>query len=295
MNRTSDHPPVERGGLTRAATRIEAATEAGGGAPNEDFLLASGSWALVLDGVTRYPDDGCVHDVPWYVAELGGAMAAELSSGRGLRVSLAHGIEAVAEAHRGTCELDNPVSPAAAVAAVRLEADRLEWLVLGDCAVAWRSSDRAVEARSDDRLARLADPPKATLVGHLRRYPVDYIARVRNRPGGFWVASSDPGAAEQALTGTESAAGLDVVAVLTDGVTRLVERYGRTWTELLDLGLFEGASDLIAAVRECEEADPRFGERAKRHDDATVVLMSPLQPNRSRVRSGPPRRGAASP
>ncbi|WP_211228669.1 protein phosphatase 2C domain-containing protein [Glycomyces tenuis] len=275
------HQPPERptaaepGGGTRAAARIQAATEAGGAAPNEDLLLASNSWAVVLDGVTRYPDDGCVHDVPWYVATLGASLAAALAAGRTPRESLARGIEAVADAHRDTCELDNPVSPAATVAVARLAEDRLEWLVLGDCAVAWRAKGRAPEVRSDDRLARLPDPPQAVTVGRLRRYPVDYIARVRNRPGGFWVASTDPGAAERALTGAEPAAGVEAVALLTDGLTRLVERYGRTWSELLDLGLSQGVPSLISAVRAAEEADPRFGERSKRHDDATAVLLRP--------------------
>ncbi|MCH7230562.1 protein phosphatase 2C domain-containing protein [Glycomyces sp. L485] len=257
------------------ALQIRAATAAGGDHPNEDYFLASNSWAVVLDGVTRYPDDGCVHDVPWYVARLGAALASALATGPALREALARGIEVVADAHRATCDLENPVSPAATVAIARFAEDRFEWLVLGDCAIAWRRPGRPVEARSDDRLARLADPPRPIVVGGLRRYSIEYVARVRNRPGGFWVASTDPDAADQALTGTEPFAGLEAAALLSDGLTRLVERYGRTWTQLLDLGLSQGPASLIATVRAAERSDRRFGDLAKRHDDATAVLLGP--------------------
>lgn len=254
-------------------TRIRAATAAGGAAANEDHLLVSGSWALVLDGVTRYPDDGCVHDVPWYVANLGAALAAELHSGDDIREVLRAGIAAVADAHRRTCDLGNPVTPAATAAIVRFDGDRFEWLVLGDSAVVLDRAGREPRVESDDRLARLPDPPRAVPVGGLRRYPVDYLARVRNRPGGFWVAAADPDAADAARIGSEPLAGLETAALVTDGVTRLAERYGRTWTELLELAASGGPERLIAEVRAAERADRRFGPSAKRHDDATAVLL----------------------
>lgn len=254
--------------------QISAATLAGGPEPNEDYYLVSPSWALVLDGVTRYPEDGCVHDVPWYAAALGAALAERLpESDRSLRSCLADAIEAVTEAHRLSCDPANPVSPAATVAIVRFGGGRLEWLVLGDCAVVWRAPDREPHVESDDRLAHLADPPSAVDVGGIRRYPIDYIARVRNRPGGFWVASAEPEAAEQARAGTVPADGLEAVALFTDGLTRLVERYGRTWSEVLDAAAAHGVPRLLARVREAENNDPGAIARAKRHDDATGVLL----------------------
>lgn len=254
-------------------TQITAATAAGGAAANEDLVLVSDSWALVLDGVTRYPDDGCVHDVPWYVTQLAAALAAALTAGGELSEVLRRGIAAVTEAHRDTCDVGDPVTPAATAALARFDGDRFEWLVLGDSAVVIARAGSELRAESDDRLARLPDPPRSEMVGHVRRYPVGYIAEVRNRPGGFWVASSDPDAADQALTGSEPLTGIDTAALLTDGVTRLVERYGRTWSQLLELAATGGPRRLIDEVRAEERADRRFGPNAKRHDDATAVLL----------------------
>lgn len=256
--------------------QVSAATLAGGPAPNEDYHLVSQSWAVVLDGVTRYPDDGCVHDVPWYAASLGGALAGRLpDADRSLRSCLAGAIGAVADAHRATCDLANPVSPAATVALVRFAEGRLEWLVLGDCAVVWRAPERGPHVETDGRVAQLADPPAAVDVGGIKRYPVDYIARVRNRPGGFWVASAEPGAAEQARAGVVRTDGLEAVGLFTDGLTRLVEWYGRTWQEVLDTAAVHGVARLLALVREVENSDPGAHARAKRHDDATGVLLRP--------------------
>ncbi|GAB3649503.1 PP2C family serine/threonine-protein phosphatase [Glycomyces tarimensis] len=251
-----------------------AATLAGGPAPNEDCYLVSNSWALVLDGVTRYPDDGCVHDVPWYVAALASALAPRLSDERRpLRSALAAAIQAVAGRHRSTCDLANPVSPAATVALARVAGERFEWLVLGDCAVVWQRRGGDPHVLSDDRLARLANPPKAVDVGGIRRYPVDYLAEVRNRPGGFWVASTDPEAADEALAGAVPAGGLETAVLATDGLTRLTERYGRSWQDMLETARSLGVPRLLKQVREAERADPALHDRGKPHDDATGVLI----------------------
>ncbi|GAB3234480.1 protein phosphatase 2C domain-containing protein [Glycomyces halotolerans] len=257
-----------------------AASLAGGTAPNEDCYLVSGRWAVVLDGVTRYPDDGCVHDVPWFVAALGGALALELDdTGRDLRSALAEAIRTVADRHRHTCDLSNPVSPAATVALARAAGRTVEWLVLGDCAVVWRERGGEPHVETDDRLSRLVDPPAAVDVGGIRRYAVDYIARVRNRPGGFWVASSDPAAADQARTGAIPASGLKAVGLFTDGLTRLVERYGRTWGGLLASAAADGVPSVLAELREAEIADPALLSRAKPHDDATGVILQQFGPS----------------
>ncbi|HEU5127614.1 MAG TPA: protein phosphatase 2C domain-containing protein [Glycomyces sp.] len=256
---------------------VSAVSTPGGAAANEDYCLASGAWWAVLDGITRYPDDGCVHDVPWYVGRLGAALASRLEDrGLGLHAVLRGAIEAVADRHRGTCDLANPVTPGATVALARVADERIEWLVLGDSAVAWRSADGAVRARSDERVSRLADPPRAEDVGGVRRFPVGYLAEVRNRPGGFWVADADPGAADAALSGSLDAAEVRELMLCTDGVTRLVERFGHRWEALFRTAAEDGVAALVPLVRGEERAAP---SGSKPHDDATALFVS-LRPDR---------------
>ncbi|SDD16426.1 protein phosphatase 2C domain-containing protein [Glycomyces harbinensis] len=254
--------------------RISAGSAPGGAGPNEDLFLAGDAWALVLDGITRYPDDGCVHDVPWYVERLGAAIGARIEDrALDLRSVLKGAIRAVSDEHRGGCDLANPVSPGATAALVRFVKARMEWLVLGDSAVAWRDADGAVEAVSDERLARLTGTPAVEDVAGIRRYPIGYIAAVRNRAGGFWVASTDPDAADEALAGAVDAAALREVMLCTDGLTRLTERYGFAWGRLMDVAADEGVRALVDMVREHERRDPVAMAASKPHDDATGVLV----------------------
>jgi hypothetical protein len=250
---------------------IEAGAESrpGSSAPNEDLHLVADTWALVLDGITRYPDDGCVHDVPWYVRSLAESIADRIAGPLALADVLAAAIAAVNERHAASCDLANPVSPGATVGLVRW-GDRLEWLVLGDCAIAWRDRDGKGRIETDDRLASLPGVPAVDLAG-VRRWPVDYVARVRNRDDGFWVASTDPGAAAMARTGTEDLAPVADLLLCTDGLTRLVDRYGRTWPDVLGLVFDRGVGAALDLVREDGDRDPRPG--AKRHDDATAVHL----------------------
>ncbi|MFC3491457.1 protein phosphatase 2C domain-containing protein [Glycomyces rhizosphaerae] len=259
--------------------QTSAASTPGGSAPNEDLYLVSDRWALVLDGITRYPDDGCVHDVPWYVAHLGREIKQRIGSAEvDLRAILDEAVRGVSGAHQSTCDLSNPVTPGATVGLVRRERDRIAWLLLGDCTVAWRYRDGRVEFRSDDRLANLSGTPPVESVGGVRRWPVSYVATVRNREGGYWVADADSRAAAQALTGSIELDGLSDLMVCSDGLTRLVDRYGYTWPELFERVSEVGVAGLIDLVRDHGERDTRFHPEAKRHDDATGVLLRWDQP-----------------
>ncbi|MFB9662862.1 protein phosphatase 2C domain-containing protein [Glycomyces mayteni] len=241
----------------------------GSAAPNEDLLLVADTWALVLDGITRYPDDGCVHDVPWYTAALAEAVAVQMAGPpRPLADVLAAAIDAVSARHAPTCDLDNPVTPGATAALVRSGPDALDWLVLGDCAITWTDRDGKCRTETDDRLAAVPSAPAVDLAG-VRRWPVEHVARFRNRDGGFWVAAADPRAAARARTGT--AEGIGDLLLCTDGLTRLTERYEYAWPDLMGLAAREGTGGLLDLVRDCEARDPNPG--AKRHDDATAVLL----------------------
>jgi hypothetical protein len=213
------------------------------------------------------------------VSRLGAAIAERIAA-PSLTAALAESIASVNGLHAG-CDLRNPVTPGATVGIVRLVGGEtgdalartaIEWALLGDCSIVWRDRQGAHHVRTDERLAELRDPPAAADVGGIRRFPVDYIARVRNRDGGFWVASTDPEAAGRAYAGSVPADQVSELLLCTDGLTRLTERYGRAWPALFELTAAEGVEGLIRLVREHGEVDTvRAG--AKRHDDATGVHL----------------------
>ncbi|MGP4020150.1 protein phosphatase 2C domain-containing protein [Saccharopolyspora sp. 5N708] len=246
--------------------QVSYATIATPGHANEDYLAAGPDWAFVLDGATAASgvDSGCVHDVRWLVHRLGGALAQRLAvSGETAANLLADAIQATASAHADTCDLRNPASPSSTVALLRLRGADLEYLVLADSPIVL---DVAGETRAiiDDRLE------------HLPSYTVEAVREQRNRPGGFWVASTAPEAAYQAVRGVVPDGEVRRAVLLSDGASRYVERFGLAdWAGLMDLVERAGPAELLRRVRAAEQAETperRSQHRGKPHDDATAVF-----------------------
>lgn len=258
--------------------RITCASVSAPAGVNEDRYRVGGNWALVIDGAGRYPgrDGGCIHPVTWLVNRLADHVEEQLNSGLDAPlVDVARSaIQATMTDHGPTCDLTDPLSPGAALAIVRVESELTEWLVLGDCAVAFDQFDAEPFVVVDDRVDRLSNAPVTDTA--VRTYHPDHVATVRNRPGGFWVAGAVPEAADHALTGTLSSEIVHRILVCSDGVTRLTERHGWTWRDMFTTATDAHLGALIAAVRDADAADPDPRRwRGKLHDDATVVLMQP--------------------
>lgn len=260
--------------IEEVSVQVTYATEATPGAEaNEDCLITGPGWVAVLDGATPRADvvSGCSHGVAWLVRRLAGALAARLvrESGAPLPGLLAESIEETCEAHGGRCDLANPDSPSATVALLREYGGRLDWLVLADSPIVLDLAS-GLTTVLDHRVEAL---PSRTVAA---------VRAARNNPGGFWVASTRPEAAHQAVTGSVPVGEVRRAAVFSDGGSRLVERFGLLdWTQLLDLAETSGPAEVLRRTRAAEALETA-GDRATRHgkqyDDATVVLVHPTPP-----------------
>ncbi|SEG89854.1 Protein phosphatase 2C [Thermomonospora echinospora] len=259
------------------------------GRDNEDFAAAAPGLGVLIDGAGAPAglESGCSHSVSWYARTLGGLLLAEaIETKLSLADALAASIERVNALHSGTCDLRHPGSPSATVVAARVVGDRLEHLVLSDSVLVLDRTGADPVVISDDRLAevnrKLDDPDERPLLG-TSEHAAGLLSRVqkhaayRNRPGGFWVAGTKPEAAEQALTGSTPLDELQAVALLSDGASRLADRFGlMTWPDLLAVLDKSGPAELIARTREAEASDPDGARwpRGKASDDATAVYWA---------------------
>ncbi|GGR61762.1 protein phosphatase 2C domain-containing protein [Streptomyces roseolus] len=264
--------------------RVAIDTDPGGSAPNEDWVAATPSLAIVLDGVsTAGLDTGCRHGVPWYVSQLGSRLVAALANpNESLTAGLAAALERVAALHP-ECDLANPGTPSATVAILRQREGAFDHLVLADSPIILEGpQDFTVitDLRVDDVLPEL----RAEVEQHethteeheeaLRRF-VTAQRQTRNTPSGYWVAAGSPTAAEHAIVGSTPAEGIRTAAVLSDGASRLVTEYGMaTWSEVFATLRTGGPRALINRVREIEATDPtgRRWPRYKSGDDASVAF-----------------------
>jgi hypothetical protein len=277
-------------------TNVQAATIPGvPGQPNEDAYAVLPTLMVVADGATSPPrlGDGCRHGPGWYarrlVANVVAAHVEDLGAA-GVYV-LAEAIDRTTAAHADTCDLTHPGTPSATVTMLLPDEHAgAGWVVLGDATLVLDTGDD-LRVISDDRLSNSSAPERAAVLAggaalsreeHGRQVAalVDSQRRYRNRPGGFWVAATDPHAAHHALTGRapfSPPGGLCRAALLTDGATRAVDTYGlMSWPTALDLMTANGPTALLDAVRAAEDDDPEGAAfpRMKRSDDATAVLVS---------------------
>lgn len=257
--------------------------------PNEDFAAASTDAVVLLDGAGTPPGagSGCVHGVAWYARTLGAAYLARITeSDVPLADALGDAIDHVRSLHAGTCDLDHPGSPSATVIALRARNGRLSYLVLADSVLILDRLGEEPEVITDDREAQvgqeLRKPMDAVPSGtpehdDARRTYMEALQASRNRPGGFWVAAVDRAAAEEALTGSVAVDTVTSVAVLSDGASRLADRFDvLSWSELIKVLSESGPAELIARTRETENSDPdgRRWPRGKARDDATAVYVA---------------------
>jgi hypothetical protein len=143
----------------------------------------------------------------------------------------------------------------------------VEYLVLADSPIVLDTIAEGVIEIVDDRTAQLPS------------YTIEAVRDCRNRPGGFWVASTNPEAAYEAVCGSVPESTVKRAAVLTDGGSRYVDRFHLSdWAGLLNLMETEGPIELIRRIRSAETAETdedrkRDRRRGKVHDDATAALV----------------------
>ncbi|MEU8158118.1 hypothetical protein AB0B94_31070 [Micromonospora sp. NPDC048986] len=248
---------------------------------NEDWVLATPHVVAVLDGATARTDTGCIHGVKWYATKLGAAVVSH-SGDTPLTDALAKAIADVAAMHPG-CDLTHPGTPSAAAGVVRIDDDTIKYMVLGDVTVI-AEVDGVIRTISDDRVSQTAAAERA----EADRYPIGSPEKqaamlrmkhvelaAKNRDAGYWVAETNPEAAQHALTGDFSLASVTRLAVLTDGAARALTFGLLPAADVLDLLDKSGPAALIDQVRAAEQEDPtglRWA-RNKRSDDATAVYV----------------------
>ncbi|TYC05188.1 hypothetical protein FXF53_05940 [Micromonospora sp. WP24] len=252
------------------------------GRRNEDFTGAVPTAAVLVDGAGIPGAEAiCRHGVAWYADRLGGNLLGLLTlvRDRSLPELLATAIEQVTEAHRDSCEVADPISPSAAVAVLRVSDGLVEHLVLGDAVLVLDRMQGTPLVVADPREVVISrsyqSAIEATAEGSDEHHRLLRELRAnRNRPGGFWVAKDDPRAADEAITGSCPAAELTGAVLLSNGASRIVDRFRLAdWPEVLAVLASAGPAEIIRRVRQAEARD------AVAADDATITYCTDLGAN----------------
>ncbi|MGW0807298.1 integrase [Nonomuraea sp. NPDC002799] len=249
------------------------------GRVNEDFTGAVPTAAVLIDGAGIPGSEAiCRHGVAWYARRLGGGLLSLLSHvrDRSLPELLAEAIQQATDDHRDTCDVADPISPSATVAILRLSDHLIDYLVLGDSVIVL---DRAADA------PLVVSDPREVIISQSYQPAIEAAAKGgdeyhrllrelrahRNQPGGFWLAKDDPRAADEAITGSCPIAKLTGAVLLSNGASRIVDRFRLAdWPAVLAILASSGPAEIIHRVRQAE------ARHAVAADDATITHCTGL-------------------
>ena len=260
-----------------SAVRITTAQLPPGG--GDDAIITTGDAVIMLDGASAFipvpvPASAYADHLARQIARL-----TDDRPGGDLRGILADAIAATAR----DLDLQAGKSPSSTVIILRHSGEHADCLVLGDSLAIL-----AGQAITDDRLShvspalreryreRLAeghgyDQQHRQLLRELQREQ----ARQRNRPGGYWIAETDPEAADHALVTRSPADAVPWAVLATDGAYKTMPQLGITDWSALRNASDQDLADILARCQSWEASEDPDGQklpRAKRHDDKTLAV-----------------------
>lgn len=251
---------------------------------SDDRVFVTPHAVIVLDGASAFTPVPV--SAATYADTLGRRLAQLLDEqpAAGLRAVLRDAIAHTAT----TLDLRPGRSPSSTVSILRERADEVDVLVLGDSPVVLGMPEPVV--LTDDRLARLDLPERDAyrarlaagaglddehwaLLAKLQQRQAHY----RNQPDGYWIAETDPTAAEHAIVPDFPRHGVSWAVLATDGAAGSLARLSLVdWSTLAQLEP-PALTDLLQQCHTWEaEIDPRarLAPRAKRHDDKALATVN---------------------
>lgn len=264
--------------------RTFAATLAGG-SRNQDRYVIGENFAAVLDGATSVAGDRS-HDPGWFAQQLADSLARTIPEGGPLAEHVEHAIRDVRDAH----SLQTDTAPTSTIAIARWASASVETYVLGDSPAVIVHPDGSASVHTDERLAAVAVGQRATYRSNLaaghgyggqhRQTLLELQAEQaeqRNRPGGYWIAGTDPSAAQHGITATTPTHEVAALILASDGVALERHPNAESWAELCAGVQRHGPDSVLRQIHDVEDTDPdglRW-PRSKPHDDKTIVIAIP--------------------
>lgn len=258
----------------------------GGNGIGQDRWQTVGHTAIVLDGASSFTP--ALVDAGEYVDHLLRCIA------QGLTHDHANLRQVVADSIRRTAnELELPIhgGPSSTVLIASIEPDRLKILSLGDSTALVRTKDGNLHRVTDDRLSTVAINHRKAYRARLSsgsgydevhkrtlRALQEEEMEWRNRPGGYWIAESDPQAANEAVERDFPNEEVEWLILTTDGAQRVIDHLGISWDGVARMSATE-LKELLTQLHQWEGTEDRAATllpRAKLHDDKTIVVWHPV-------------------
>jgi len=260
---------------------------------NEDACYIDEHIAFVLDGATGLFKERITpepSDARWFAQQWKKYLQANLPDwSRSLSKIIHQGILDIDKQYMclpGAADIKS--KPSSGVACCRVRDGKMQFFILGDCAILIIKDDTYLHLAIDDlafldsgniRKAMEIAKQRNISVRDARPFIADGLAAVRfmqNKPGGYWILAGDPDAAYRGYFGQIDIKDARSILLMTDGFTQIFDTlFIHTKPELCQL-IRDGVSleTLAKQIRDAQTLDAGCNKhpRLKTHDDTTAVM-----------------------
>lgn len=259
---------------------------------NEDAVYVCENFGFVLDGATGLLKENVSpnkSDAAWFTQTFKDYFIKHLGdTSKSIQEIVRQGIELIDNQYMSFKGAENVKSkPSSGVAIFRLNNNKIEYFILGDCTLIVRKSNNIIEqlklddlprldAINIDKLVKVAKENNINVVD-ARSLINDDLVKTRlmqNTDEGYWILSDNTDAPYHALTGEFSSDEITQIVGMSDGFSQIFDTFNICTKELLLDNLKNGISieELYKVLCTAQDLDascnnyPRF----KLRDDATL-------------------------
>ncbi len=261
---------------------------------NEDSCYATENFMFVVDGATGLYKTNYTpftSDAVWLSQYISNYLKEELSNiDKSLGEIVSDAVKSSVNAFESYYSEQKEVGyPSATGSIVRINENKLEYLVIGDSPILIEDKNGTVTELFEPQLRKLDKSVIADMVEHAGtkglhinesiefvREKLRHNRGLANTPEGYHSISKDISVGEKALTGEFLIKDIKTVAILSDGFAQHFEllKCSENATDFMSQLKSKSINELYSEITASQNSDPHFNQypRIKHSDDASIVV-----------------------
>lgn len=258
---------------------------------NEDTVFVNDYFGFVIDGATGLAGktiSPCQSDAQWFAYALRDYLVNALHSPQDIRTILADVLTNVNNDFNTFDGAENvPIKPSAGIAIYRIVGDFVEYFVLGDCSILFKTNEgNIIHYHSTD----LEPLDKANIKLMQKRaiennidvvdaFPLimeelQYVRNLKNKENGYYILSDNIDAVNHGIHGIIEKNKIQDILLTTDGFSQIFDLFkAYNKAELFEALKTKNLEDIYAELYALQEQDKKCNNhpRFKTRDDATAA------------------------
>ena len=258
---------------------------------NEDTVFANNFFGFVIDGATGLAGktvSPCESDAQWFALALAERLKFDLMNPKDIRTILTKILKEVNNDFNSFDGAENvPIKPSAGIAIYRIVGDFVEYFVLGDCSILFKTNDGNIfhyhctdlEPLDKANIALMQKRAIENGIDVIDAFPLimdelQYVRNLKNKENGYYILSDDIEAVKHGIYGVIEKNKIQDILLTTDGFSQIFDVFNAyNKAELFEALKTKNLEDIYAELYALQEQDKKCNKhpRFKTRDDATAA------------------------